>query len=143
MTDLSWGFAHSVPTLGAFLRGTVTFIALLVMMQIVDQREASGLGITCVLLVVLVAEAAAAGLHGEVISVADALLPLATILLCSVAFDALAYRWARLGDSSQPRPLIEDGQVKHHLPGRQFRTRDEVFSQLRRRQGPGRRRTPA
>src|SRR5829696_2025223 len=113
MPDLSYVFALSVPPLEVVFSGSVTFIALLVMMRIVGQREAGGLGITDVLLVVLVAEAAAARLHGDATSVADGLLLVATILLWSVAFDAVAYRWPRLGRliKAQPRPLIEDGQI--------------------------------
>ncbi|WP_448624961.1 YetF domain-containing protein [Geodermatophilus sp. URMC 64] len=59
--------------LDVVIRGSVTFIALLVTLRIVGQREAGGFGITGVLLVVLVAEAAAAGLHEEASSVADGL----------------------------------------------------------------------
>lgn len=66
-------------------------------MRVVGQRESGGLGITDVLLVVLVAEAAAPGLHGDAQSVGEALVIVATVLLWSVAFDAVSYRWPRVG----------------------------------------------
>jgi uncharacterized membrane protein YcaP (DUF421 family) len=103
------------------------------MMRVIGQREAGGLGITDVLLVVLVAEAAAAGLHGEANSVTDSVLLVATILFWSVVFDAIAYRWPRLGRliKAQPRLLIQDGAVNTHILRREFMTREEVASQLR------------
>lgn len=69
MPDWQSMFDPTLPLLELFIRGTVSFLALLALMRIVGQREAGGLGITDVLLVVLVAEAAAPGLHGDAQSV--------------------------------------------------------------------------
>jgi uncharacterized membrane protein YcaP (DUF421 family) len=82
---------------------------------------------------VLVAEAAAAGLHGDTTSVTDSLLLVATILFWSVAFDAIAYRWPHLGRliKAQPRPLIKDGVINPQVLRREFMIRDEVLAQLR------------
>lgn len=101
-----WGatFLLSTPVLEIFVRGTVTFLALLLMMRIVGQRESGGLGVTDVLLVVLVAEAAAGGLTGESHSVADGILLVATILLWSIVVDAIAYRWPRAAKVLKARP---------------------------------------
>lgn len=62
MPDWQTIFDLSLPLLELFVRGTFTFLALLALMRIVGQREAGGLGVTDVLLVVLVAQAAAPGL---------------------------------------------------------------------------------
>ncbi|WP_143105470.1 hypothetical protein [Pseudonocardia ammonioxydans] len=84
----------SVPVLEIFVRGTLTFLTLTAMLRLVGQRESGGLGITDVLLVVLVAEAASAGLTGDRLSsIPDGLLLVATVLLWSVVIDAVAYRW--------------------------------------------------
>jgi uncharacterized membrane protein YcaP (DUF421 family) len=122
-----------LPFLEIVLRGSVTFLALLIMMRVVGQREAGGLGITDVLLVVLVAEAAAAGMHGDDTSVTDSLLLVATILFWSVAVDALAYAWPGFGRliEAQPPPLINDGSIDARVLRREFMTREEVVSQLR------------
>ncbi len=50
-----WGqiFDPSLPLLESFVRGTVIYLALLLLMRLVGQREAGRLGITDVLLVVL------------------------------------------------------------------------------------------
>jgi uncharacterized membrane protein YcaP (DUF421 family) len=74
------------------------------LMQIVGQRESGGLGLTDVLLVVLVAEAAAVGLHGDADSVTDGLVVVGTILFWSVLLDAVAYRFPRLAGMLNARP---------------------------------------
>ncbi|MEV4455170.1 hypothetical protein [Microbispora sp. NPDC049633] len=78
-------FAPSIPLLEGFVRGTVTFLVLLALLRLVGQREAGGLGVTDVLLVVLVADAASAGLHGKAESISDGFVVVVTILFWSVA----------------------------------------------------------
>lgn len=133
MPDWDAIFSPSLPLLEIFVRGTITFLALTVMMRLVGQRESGGLGITDVLLVVLVADAASAGLRGEASSIPDGLLLVGTILLWSVAIDALTYRWPRLAAiiKARPRPLIEDGRLNRHAMRREFMTQEELLSQLR------------
>jgi uncharacterized membrane protein YcaP (DUF421 family) len=126
-------FSLSVPVLEIFVRGTLTFLALTALMRVVGQRESGGLGITDVLLVVLVADAASAGLTGDTNSIADGLLLVITILFWSVVLDALAYRWPRLGAilKARPRTLIQDGRLNRRAMRREFMTDEEVLSQLR------------
>ncbi|AVT38056.1 DUF421 domain-containing protein [Plantactinospora sp. BB1] len=126
-------FAPSVPVLEGIVRGTVTFLVLLFLMRLVGQRESGGLGLTDVLLVVLVAQAAAVGLHGEAESVTDGVVVVATILFWSVTVDALAYRFPRGARllKARPKALIEDGKLNRRVMLREFMTVEEVHSQLR------------
>ncbi len=130
-----WGsiFEITVPAAELVVRGTVTFLALLVLIRVVGQREAGGLGITDVLLVVLVAQAAAPGLHGDAESVGDALVVVATVLVWGVAVDAISYRWPRVGRVLKARPklLIENGEPNRKVMRREFMTDEEVASILR------------
>jgi uncharacterized membrane protein YcaP (DUF421 family) len=123
----------TLPALEIVARGTVTFLALTLLMRVVGQRESGGLGITDILIVVLVADAAGAGLRGAAASIGDSLVLVGTILFWSVALDALAYRWPRLGAflKARPRPLIEDGRLNRRAMRREFMSREEVESQLR------------
>lgn len=126
-------FAPHVPLLEGFIRGTVTFLALLALMRLVGQRESGALGITDVLLVVLVAEAAAAGLHGDAKSVTDGLVVVITMIFWSVAVDAVSYWFPGMARflKARARPLIEDGKVNRKLMRREFMTVEEIRSQLR------------
>lgn len=126
-------FVPDLPLLEAFVRGTVTFLVLLVLLRLVGQREAGGLGITDVLLIVLVAQAAGPGLHGAAGSVTDGVVLIVTILFWSVVVDALAYRFPRVAAllKARPRSLITDGRPNRKVMVREFMTDDEVLSQLR------------
>jgi hypothetical protein len=63
MPDWASMLVPTIPLLEGVVRGTITFFALLALMRIVGQRESGGLGLTDVLIIVLVAEAAAPALH--------------------------------------------------------------------------------
>lgn len=131
--DWSSIFAPSLPLLEGVVRGTVMYLVVLILMRLVGQREAGGLGLTDVLLVVLVAQAAAGGLNGEATSIADSLIMVVTILFWSVAVDAVSYRFpvmARLL-KARPKPLIERGVLNRRVMRREFMTYEEVMSQLR------------
>src|SRR3712207_1694603 len=123
----------SLPLSELVLRGTVMYLAVLALMRVVGQRESGGLGMTDVLLVVLVAEAAAPGLHGDAASVTDSVVLVATVLFWSIAVDAIAYRSPRLAEilKARPKPLIEDGELNRRVMRRELMTDDEVRSQLR------------
>lgn len=132
---MNWSalFVPAVPLGETLVRGTVIFLALLLMMRIAGQREAGGLGITDLLVVVLIAQGAAGGLLGDSTSITDSLLLVATILAWSVAVDALSYRFPRVARAlkSRPRVLARAGELDRNALRREFMTRDEVMSQLR------------
>lgn len=61
-------FEFFVPSLNLgelFLRGTVTYVGLMLLLRIVGRREAGGLGLTDLLVILLVVDAASIGMTGE------------------------------------------------------------------------------
>jgi uncharacterized membrane protein YcaP (DUF421 family) len=126
-------FDVTLPVSELVVRGSVVFLALLLLMRLVGQRESGALGITDVLVIVLVAEAASPGLHGDAESIGDGIIVVATILVWSVAVDAISYRWPRLGRllKARDRTLIQDGQVSRKVMRREFMTDEELASILR------------
>lgn len=133
MPDWNAVFVLSTSPLELVLRGTVTFLMLMAMMRFAGQREAGGLGLTDVFLVILIAQAAAPGLVGNSSSIADGVLLAATVVFWSIALDALAYRWPRLARliKARPRVLIEDGRLNRKAMRRELMTEGEVMVQLR------------
>ena len=133
MPDWSSLFALEAPLLETLLRATVVFLAIFVLMRVIGQREAGGLGITDVLLVVLVAEATAGGLGRTSESLTDSILLVATILLWSLVIDAVAYRSPRLARilKARPRPLIQDGRPNRKVLRRELMSEDELMAQMR------------
>src|SRR5690625_1519405 len=133
MLDLGSTLVPTEPILELVVRGTITYLVLTILLRIVGQREAGGLGITDLLVVVLVSDAASSGLTGSSESIGDGLIGVVPILLWSVALDALSYRdpWLDRLIKARPRTLIEDGEVNQRAMHREFMTREELLSQLR------------
>lgn len=123
----------SASLLELVFRGTVTFLALMLLLRLVGQREAGGLGLTDLLVVVLAADAASVGLSGGSETIGDGMVVVCTILFWSLAVDAVSYRWPRLGTvlKARPKVLIRDGVLDRRVMRREFMSRDEVLSQLR------------
>lgn len=133
MPDWNIILVPSAPLLELVVRGTVTFLVLTALFRIVGQREAGGLGLTDLLVVVLVAQAAGPGMLGEADTIADGLVVVVTMLVWSVVIDALGYRstmFSRL-TKARPRLLVSDGRLNRRVMRREFMTHEEVLSQLR------------
>lgn len=133
MPDWNALFALTVPALEIFLRGTLTFLALMAMVRLAGQRETGGLGLTDIFLVVLVAQAVQPGMVSGASSLLDGALLAATVFFWSLVLDAVAYRWPALARviKSQPRLLIDDGRFHHKALRRELMTEDELMVQLR------------
>lgn len=116
-----------------FIRGTVTYLGLMLLLRIVGQREAGGLGMTDLLVVLLAVNAATAGLTGDADNLGDGFVLVVTVLFWSIVLDALAWRWPRLGRvlKARPRPLVIDGELNRRAMRREFMSEDEVVSHLR------------
>lgn len=132
---MDWGsvFLPTAPVAELLVRGTVTFLALILLLRLVGQRESGGLGMTDLLVVVLVADAASAGLTGNSETIGDGLMLVGTILGWSVVLDAVTYRWPKVGRviKAGAEPLIRDGELNRRVMRRELMNRDEVLSQLR------------
>jgi uncharacterized membrane protein YcaP (DUF421 family) len=133
MPDWESIFVPAAPPAESVVRGTVTFLVLLVLIRAVGQRESGGLGLTDVLIFVLVAQAAGPALSPAHATLTDGIVVVVTVLFWSVAVDGIAYRFpgfARLA-KARPKLLIADGELNTHVMRREFMSRDEIYSHLR------------
>jgi uncharacterized membrane protein YcaP (DUF421 family) len=131
--DWARAFLPDTPILEIVLRGTCVYLALFVMLRVVLKRETSGMGITDVLVVVLIADAAQNAMAGAYTSVPDGLLLVATIIFWSYALNWLGHRFPRIERIVHPQalPLIEDGRLLHARMREELLTEEELKSQLR------------
>lgn len=115
-----------------FLRGTTTYLAIFVYFRFV-RRGVSGLGLTDVLLLVLVADAAQAALGGNEHSITGGLIVVATVVAWDYLFDFLNWRVPALRRvlRAAPVPLIEDGRLLNRNLAREMITAEELRAQLR------------
>lgn len=135
MGEMKWRemFYPDTPLLEIVLRGTVTYLAIFALLRLVLRRESSGLGITDVLVVVLIADAAQNGMSGGYQSLADGVVLVGVIVFWAWALDWLAFRYPAFARLVRPPKLqlVEDGRPLWRNMAREFVTIEELRSALR------------
>ena len=131
---IDWGkmFLPDTPLLEIFLRGTVMYLALFALLRFVLRREAGALGITDLLVIVLIADAAQNGLADDYSSVTDGLLLVATIVGWSHFLNWLAYRfplWRRVVLPTRVQ-LVRDGRLLRRNLDREMISEEELLGEI-------------
>jgi uncharacterized membrane protein YcaP (DUF421 family) len=126
-------FLPNTPLLEIFLRGTIVYLALFLMLRVVLKREAGTVGITDLLVVVLLADAAQNAMADDYKSISDGLVLVATIVFWAYALNWLGYRFPAIQRMVHPPPLllVENGQMLPRNMRKEFITGDELLSMLR------------
>jgi uncharacterized membrane protein YcaP (DUF421 family) len=132
---INWAelFGSQTPPLEIVQRGTVMYLTLFALLRIVLKRESGTTGMTDLLVVVLLADAAQNGMAGNYTSITDGVMLVAVIMAWSFLLDWVAYHWAWAARVIRPRPLrlIRDGQMLPHNMRKELITKDELLAQLR------------
>lgn len=131
--DLTELLTPSLPVGELISRGSITFLLLYLLIRIVGRRESGAVGMTDVLVIVLVADAASTGMTGDSDTLGDGFILVIVVLFWSIVVDALGYVFPGLSRfiKSGPKPLIKDGQLVRSTMRREFMTYEELLSQLR------------
>ncbi len=133
--DVDWErtFLPGTPFLEIFLRGTVVYLVLFGLLRAVLRRESGAVGITDLLVVVLLADAAQNAMADDYTSIPDGVLLVATIVFWSHALNWLGFRYPLIQRLVHPAPLklIEDGRLLRRNMRRELVTEDEILSQVR------------
>jgi uncharacterized membrane protein YcaP (DUF421 family) len=135
-----WGFSIDwktafVPTIHLaeiFLRGSLIYLALFFALRFL-RRQAGGLSIADLLVVVLVADAAQNAMASEYKSITEGLLLVATIMFWDFVIDWFGHRFPRWEWLIRPGPLplVKDGRVLWRNMRREMVTEEELMSQVR------------
>lgn len=125
-------FIPSTSLLEVALRGTLIYLALVVLMRFM-RRDAGSMSMADLLLIVLIADAAQNGMAGEYRSVTEGVALVGTIALWDRAIDTLAFRWPRFARLLEPPPLplVRNGQLLYANLRREHISEQELMSQLR------------
>jgi len=91
--DLDWNgmFVPTKPLLEIIIRGSAIYLGLFALLRIVLKRQASGLSITDMLVIVLLADAAQNGMADDYQSISEGWLLVGTILSWAYALDWLEF----------------------------------------------------
>jgi uncharacterized membrane protein YcaP (DUF421 family) len=125
-------FVPSVGILEIIFRGTFIYLALFMILRVL-RREAGSLGITDVLVIVLIADAAQNGMAAEYKSVTEALILVATICFWDYLLDWLGHEIPVFQRLIHPAPLllIKDGRMLRKNMRQEMITQDELISLIR------------
>jgi uncharacterized membrane protein YcaP (DUF421 family) len=135
MGNVDWArvLLPNTPLLEIVARGTLMYAALFALLRIVLRRQAGTVGITDLLVVVLMADAAQNGLAGSYNSVADGIVLVCTIIFWSYAFDWLGFHFPFFQRFFRPAPLplVRKGHLLRRNMRHELITLDELMSQIR------------
>lgn len=135
LIDIDWRsmFIPEVSVLEIVIRGTIMYLSLYFLLRVVLKRQSGGIGITDLLVIVLIADAAQNAMGDEYSSIPNGIILVATIIFWSYALDWLGYKFPRLEPLVYPRPLqlVKNGRILHGNMERESITESELMSQLR------------
>lgn len=133
--NADWGkiFWPSTPLIEIFVRGSLTYIILFVLLRSILKRVAGTVGMADLLMVVLIADAAQNALADDYTSITDGVLLVATIIFWNYALDWLGFKFPAFQRFFRPSPLllVKEGRMLHRNMRRELITEDELMSQLR------------
>lgn len=132
--EIDWNalLIPSVNLIEIFLRGSAVYLFLLLLLR-VSRREAGSLGISDLLVIVLIADAAQNAMASTYKSITEGAVLVVTIVFWNHLLDWLSYRFNFVDRLLRPSPLllIKDGQLQRQNMRRELISVDELMGQLR------------
>jgi uncharacterized membrane protein YcaP (DUF421 family) len=114
------------------VRGTVVYLALFCALRVLPRRQMGVTGVSDILLIVIIADAAQNSMAGEYTSITEGLVLVATIIAWDYAIDWLDYRYPALRlNRHEPTVLVRDGRKIVRNMRREHISDDELMSMLR------------
>lgn len=115
------------------VRGTVMYLALFTLLRVVLRRQAAAMGVTDLLVVVLIADAAQNAMADDYRSLPDGILLVGVIVFWSYVLDQLGFLFPAVERFVHPAPLalIRDGRLLRRNMAHELVTYEELMTQLR------------
>jgi uncharacterized membrane protein YcaP (DUF421 family) len=134
LSQIDWRtvFTPSLHTGEIILRGTIVYLFLFVLLRLL-RRGAGTIGISDLLVVVLIADAAQNAMASEYKSITEGLILVTTIVFWDYFLDWLGYRFPSVRRLIRPVPssLIKDGRIQRRNLRREMITEEELIEHLR------------
>jgi uncharacterized membrane protein YcaP (DUF421 family) len=130
--DWSELFVPSGSLVEIAVRGSTLFLALFFILRLLPRRQIGSLGVSDLLVIVLIADAAQNGLSGEYKSITEGIVLVATILFWNWVIDTLDYRFPTLGlNGSAPRLVVSNGRLLRKNMDKERLSEEQLMSHLR------------
>ncbi|QAA93331.1 DUF421 domain-containing protein [Pollutimonas thiosulfatoxidans] len=126
-------FQFQMSPLELFVRGTLIFWFIFVLLRIAGRREFGSVGTANVLLLVMIADGAQNGMAGQYETVAEGMVLIATLIFWSVFIDRLCFFVPAVRVVLEPNRicLIKDGEMQRRGMRKEYITEEELMAQLR------------
>ena len=126
-------FALTTPIGEIVIRGTVMYLMLFTLLRVIVKRESGTTGISDLLVIVLIADAAQNGMSGDYKSITEGLILVGVIVGWSFVLAFVAFRSQWFAKLIRPRPLrlIRDGKVQRRNLRHEMLRLDELRGLLR------------
>ena len=126
-------FAFDTPMLEIFVRGTIMYLALVMLMRFGRNRSMGTIGVSDMMVVVVIADASQNAMAGEYTSISDGLLLVMTIMFWDFMIDFLVAKIPALERLVSPARvcLIKKGRMIPKNMRAEYITKDELMAQLR------------
>lgn len=126
-------FASEVPPLELFVRGTVIYLGILVMLRVLLRREAASITVPDLLMIVLLADAGQNAMATDYHTLTDGGVLIGTIIFWNYALDWLAYHFRSVEwfVHPPPLPLVRNGRLIARNLRRESISEQELMTQLR------------
>jgi len=135
--EIDWQriFVPSNSVLEIIVRGTLTYLALFILMRAVLKRETGTVSLADLLMIVLIADASQNAMASEYKSVTEGVVLVMTLIFWNYTLDWLGSRIPLFGRLIHPSPLklIEDGRLLRRNMRKESITEEEMMSHLRER----------
>lgn len=130
--DWNSAFVPTVSVAEMVLRGTLVYLLLFFVLRVL-RREAGALGISDLLVVVLIADAAQNAMASEYKSITEGAVLVGTIVAWDYALDWLGYRFPAVQRLLRPAPLplVREGRMLRRNMRQEMITPEELMSLLR------------
>jgi uncharacterized membrane protein YcaP (DUF421 family) len=134
-SDVDWSalFTSDTPILEIIVRGSVIYISLFIMLRVILKRQAGTVGITDLLVIVLIADAAQNGMAGDYKSLPDGIILVSTLIFWNYIFQWLGFNYPIMDKIFSPPPLImvKNGRMILKNMKKELISKEDLYSQLR------------
>ena len=132
--SIDWArlFVPSGSVAEVIVRASILFLALFFILRLLPRRQIGSLGVSDLLVVVLIADAAQNGLSGEYRSITEGVVLIVTILFWNWVIDTVDYRFPELGiNGSAPRLVVSNGRLMRKNMQKEELSEEQLMSHLR------------
>lgn len=133
--DIVWAelFAVESYPLEMFVRGTVMYWFIFLLLRMAGRRDIGSLGVADMLVFMLIADAAGNAMGGDSTSLPAGMVVVATMVFWTVLIDRLAFFFPKLRRWLEPDKilLVRDGVMQRRGMRHEYITTDELMSELR------------